>query len=77
MQRRMNIELLLLMMPILLKIYEFTLQDVNVLSSDNECFRYTDRRQSAINHFNQALSLDPLLWAAYEELCILGVFEEN
>ncbi|KAL0415416.1 UNVERIFIED_CONTAM: Cell division cycle protein 27B [Sesamum latifolium] len=39
-------------------------------------YRYTDRRQSAINHFNQALSLDPLLWAAYEELCILGAAEE-
>ncbi|KAL6559756.1 Cell division cycle protein 27 B [Orobanche gracilis] len=37
---------------------------------------YTDRRQSAINHFNQALSLDPLLWAAYEELCILGAADE-
>ncbi|CAA0827342.1 Cell division cycle protein 27 homolog B [Striga hermonthica] len=39
-------------------------------------YRYTDRRQSAINHFNQALSLDPLLWVAYEELCILGVADE-
>ncbi|KAL6584964.1 Cell division cycle protein 27 B [Orobanche minor] len=39
-------------------------------------YRYTDRRQSAINHFNQALSLDPLLWAAYEELCILGAADE-
>ncbi|KAL8042913.1 hypothetical protein ABFX02_09G083600 [Erythranthe guttata] len=39
-------------------------------------YRYTDRRQSAINHFNQALSLDPLLWAAYEELCVLGAAEE-
>ncbi|XP_051147998.1 cell division cycle protein 27 homolog B isoform X2 [Andrographis paniculata] len=39
-------------------------------------YRYTDRRQRAINHFNQALSLDPLLWAAYEELCILGAAEE-
>ncbi|GAA0183094.1 ubiquitin-protein ligase [Lithospermum erythrorhizon] len=33
---------------------------------------YTDRLKSAIHHFNQALSLDPLLWVAYEELCILG-----
>ncbi|XP_042033719.1 cell division cycle protein 27 homolog B-like [Salvia splendens] len=39
-------------------------------------YRYTDRKHSAINHFNQALSLDPLLWAAYEELCILGAAEE-
>ncbi|XP_047939713.1 cell division cycle protein 27 homolog B [Salvia hispanica] len=39
-------------------------------------YRHTDRKQSAINHFNQALSLDPLLWAAYEELCILGAAEE-
>ncbi|KAI5667806.1 hypothetical protein M9H77_17659 [Catharanthus roseus] len=39
-------------------------------------YRYTDRRKSAIHHFNQALSLDPLLWAAYEELCILGVAED-
>ncbi|KAK4339562.1 hypothetical protein RND71_041024 [Anisodus tanguticus] len=34
-------------------------------------YRYTDRRNSSIQHFNQALLLDPLLWAAYEELCIL------
>ncbi|KAL8457029.1 hypothetical protein ACS0TY_035022 [Phlomoides rotata] len=39
-------------------------------------YRYTDRKQKAINHFNQALSMDPLLWAAYEELCILGAAEE-
>ncbi|XP_022880290.1 cell division cycle protein 27 homolog B-like isoform X1 [Olea europaea var. sylvestris] len=39
-------------------------------------YRYTDRRQNAIHHFNQALSMDPLLWAAYEELCILGAAEE-
>ncbi|KAL3613629.1 Cell division cycle protein 27 B [Castilleja foliolosa] len=39
-------------------------------------YRYTDRRQSAINHFNQALSMDPLLWAAYEELCVLGAADE-
>ncbi|XP_073310337.1 cell division cycle protein 27 homolog B-like [Primulina huaijiensis] len=39
-------------------------------------YRYTDRRQSAIHHFNQALALDPLLWTAYEELCILGAAEE-
>ncbi|CAH9055565.1 unnamed protein product [Cuscuta epithymum] len=39
-------------------------------------YRYTDRKKSAIHHFNQALSMDPLLWAAYEELCILGAAEE-
>ncbi|KAI4352297.1 hypothetical protein L6164_006563 [Bauhinia variegata] len=39
-------------------------------------YRYTDRRKSAINHFKQALLMDPLMWAAYEELCILGAAEE-
>ncbi|XP_010249534.1 PREDICTED: cell division cycle protein 27 homolog B isoform X2 [Nelumbo nucifera] len=39
-------------------------------------YRYTDRRKSAVDHFKQALSMDPLLWAAYEELCILGAAEE-
>ncbi|KAK2965292.1 hypothetical protein RJ640_004161 [Escallonia rubra] len=39
-------------------------------------YRYTDRRKSAVHHFNQALSVDPLFWAAYEELCILGAAEE-
>ncbi|KAK7340772.1 hypothetical protein VNO77_21485 [Canavalia gladiata] len=39
-------------------------------------YRYTDRRKSAIHHFKQALSMDPLMWAAYEELCILGAAEE-
>ncbi|RDX61912.1 Cell division cycle protein 27-like B, partial [Mucuna pruriens] len=39
-------------------------------------YRCTDRRKSAIQHFKQALSMDPLLWAAYEELCILGAAEE-
>ncbi|XP_043704643.1 cell division cycle protein 27 homolog B isoform X6 [Telopea speciosissima] len=39
-------------------------------------YRYTDRRKSAVDHFKQALSIDPLLWAAYEELCILGAVEE-
>ncbi|KAK6941605.1 hypothetical protein RJ641_026982 [Dillenia turbinata] len=39
-------------------------------------YRYTDRRKSAIQHYKQALELDPLLWAAYEELCILGAAEE-
>ncbi|KAK8545220.1 hypothetical protein V6N12_026058 [Hibiscus sabdariffa] len=38
--------------------------------------RYTDRKKSAIHHFRLALSIDPLLWAAHEELCILGAAEE-
>ncbi|XP_058002005.1 cell division cycle protein 27 homolog B-like isoform X3 [Hevea brasiliensis] len=37
---------------------------------------YTDRRKSAIHNFKQALAIDPLLWAAYEELCVLGAAEE-
>ncbi|XP_061951899.1 cell division cycle protein 27 homolog B-like [Populus nigra] len=40
-------------------------------------YRYTDRRKSAIHHFKQALSIDPLFWAAYEELCILGMAIEH
>ncbi|CAI0425557.1 unnamed protein product [Linum tenue] len=39
-------------------------------------YRYTDRRKSAIDHFKEALLADPLLWAAYEELCVLGAAEE-
>ncbi|KAI6681903.1 hypothetical protein NL676_035784 [Syzygium grande] len=39
-------------------------------------YRYTDRKRGAIHHFKQALSTDPLLWAAYEELCALGSAEE-
>ncbi|VFQ68914.1 unnamed protein product [Cuscuta campestris] len=39
-------------------------------------YRYTDRKKSAVLHFKKALLLDPLLWAAYEELCILGTAEE-
>ncbi|KNA10643.1 hypothetical protein SOVF_142470 [Spinacia oleracea] len=39
-------------------------------------YRYTDRRKSAVHHFKQALSIDPLFWAAYEELCVLGSAEE-
>ncbi|XP_076885371.1 cell division cycle protein 27 homolog B-like isoform X1 [Bidens hawaiensis] len=39
-------------------------------------YRYTDRLKSAAHQFNQALSLDPLLWAAYEELCRLGAAGE-
>ncbi|TQE02397.1 hypothetical protein C1H46_012036 [Malus baccata] len=39
-------------------------------------YRYTDRRKSAIHHFKQALTMDPCMWAAYEELCVLGSAEE-
>ncbi|PIA42766.1 hypothetical protein AQUCO_02000310v1 [Aquilegia coerulea] len=39
-------------------------------------YRYTDRRKSAVDHFKQALLIDPLLWAAYEELCTLGAADE-
>lgn len=39
-------------------------------------YRYTGRKIPAIDHFTQALAMDPLLWAAYEELCILGAAEE-
>ncbi|KAG2323572.1 hypothetical protein Bca52824_016785 [Brassica carinata] len=39
-------------------------------------YKYTDRRKNAAQQFKQSLSLDPLLWAAYEELCILGAAEE-
>ncbi|CAA7408019.1 unnamed protein product [Spirodela intermedia] len=35
-------------------------------------YRYTDRKASAIDHFTKALAIDPLLWVAYEELCVLG-----
>ncbi|KAF9617955.1 hypothetical protein IFM89_039248 [Coptis chinensis] len=44
-------------------------------------YRYTDRRKNAVDHFKQALSIDPFLWAAYEELCAAeeasGVFGES
>ncbi|XP_006657144.3 cell division cycle protein 27 homolog B isoform X1 [Oryza brachyantha] len=39
-------------------------------------YRYTGRVAAAAEQFVQALTLDPLLWAAYEELCILGVAED-
>ncbi|KAK7364952.1 hypothetical protein VNO80_13701 [Phaseolus coccineus] len=39
-------------------------------------YRCTDRRKRAIKYFKQALSMDPLMWTAYEELCILGAAEE-
>ncbi|BBN06709.1 anaphase-promoting complex subunit 3 [Marchantia polymorpha subsp. ruderalis] len=38
--------------------------------------RLTDRRQAAIGHYTQALILDPFLWSAYEDLCLLGAEEE-
>ncbi|KAG9456605.1 hypothetical protein H6P81_001113 [Aristolochia fimbriata] len=39
-------------------------------------YRYTDRKKSAVHHFMQALSIDPFIWSAYEELCILGSAED-
>ncbi|CAH2051184.1 unnamed protein product [Thlaspi arvense] len=39
-------------------------------------YKYTDRRKNAAQQFKQSLIIDPLLWAAYEELCILGAAEE-
>ncbi|KAG8094840.1 hypothetical protein GUJ93_ZPchr0012g18902 [Zizania palustris] len=39
-------------------------------------YRYTGRMEAAAEQFVQALTLDPLLWAAYEELCMLGVAED-
>ncbi|GLT51701.1 hypothetical protein SLA2020_250940 [Shorea laevis] len=39
-------------------------------------YRYTDRRKTAIHHFKLALGIDPLLWAAYEELCTLDAADE-
>ncbi|KAI5083222.1 hypothetical protein GOP47_0002965 [Adiantum capillus-veneris] len=38
--------------------------------------RQTDRRQAAITHYTQALSLDLFFWSAYEDLCILGAEDE-
>ncbi|KAJ7557247.1 hypothetical protein O6H91_05G118700 [Diphasiastrum complanatum] len=38
--------------------------------------RLTDRKQAAIEHYIQALSLDPFFWSAYEDLCILGADED-
>lgn len=35
----------------------------------------SNRHESAIQYFAAALTLDPLLWCAYEELCNLG--EQN
>ncbi|KAK8940497.1 hypothetical protein KSP39_PZI010583 [Platanthera zijinensis] len=39
-------------------------------------YRYTGRRKLAKDHFKQALVIDPLFWAAYEELCALGDAED-
>ncbi|KAL6873476.1 hypothetical protein ACP4OV_013558 [Aristida adscensionis] len=39
-------------------------------------YRCTGRMSAAAEQFTQALNLDPLLWAAYEELCMLGVAED-
>ncbi|KAL3694343.1 hypothetical protein R1sor_007994 [Riccia sorocarpa] len=38
--------------------------------------RLTDRRQGAIGHYTQALMLDPFLWSAYEDLCLMGAEED-
>lgn len=32
----------------------------------------SNRHDAAVQHFTTALTLDPLLWCAYEELCALG-----
>ena len=34
--------------------------------------RLRSRHKDAIQHFTTALELDPMLWSAYEELCLLG-----
>ena len=34
--------------------------------------RLSNRAKQAVQYFAAALALDPLLWCAYEELCILG-----
>lgn len=39
--------------------------------------KQSGRRQAAIGHYTQALSLDPFLWSAYEDLCGLGADEES
>ena len=36
----------------------------------------TGRRRAAVSRFSDALSLDPFLWCAHEELCGLGAGEE-
>ncbi|XP_010540977.1 PREDICTED: cell division cycle protein 27 homolog B-like isoform X2 [Tarenaya hassleriana] len=39
-------------------------------------YKLTDRKKNAVQQFRQALTIDPLLWGAYEELCALGAAEE-
>ncbi|XP_065868198.1 cell division cycle protein 27 homolog B isoform X2 [Euphorbia lathyris] len=39
-------------------------------------YRYTDRKENSVKHLKKALSIDPLFWTAYEELCMLGAAEE-
>ncbi|XP_039053686.1 cell division cycle protein 27 homolog B-like [Hibiscus syriacus] len=39
-------------------------------------YRDTARMKRSVEHFRKALSIDPLFWAAYEELCMLGEAEE-
>ncbi|KAA3457231.1 cell division cycle protein 27-like protein B isoform X2 [Gossypium australe] len=39
-------------------------------------YRNTDRKNKSIEHFRKTLSIDPLFWAAYEQLCMLGEAEE-
>lgn len=36
--------------------------------------RLTNRHKVAQSYHKAALTLDPLLWSAYEELCMLGIF---
>ncbi|KAK8479333.1 hypothetical protein V6N13_063223 [Hibiscus sabdariffa] len=40
-------------------------------------YRDTARMKRSVEHFRKALSIDPLFWAAYEELCMLGEAEES
>lgn len=35
--------------------------------------RLTNRHKVAQSYHKAALTLDPLLWSAYEELCLLGM----
>ena len=35
--------------------------------------RLTNRHKVAQSYHKAALTLDPLLWSAYEELCMLGI----
>ena len=38
--------------------------------------RLTNRHKVAQSYHKAALTLDPLLWSAYEELCMLGMFSK-